>query len=110
MTERTRTRSTPAFQQGPQRFPQEMLSLLYSCGDVQSPRLDTAAVLESITLSYIASVIHSAAAVSTKGKVTPEEIKWVFRGDDRKRNRVEELERMSRQIKRAREVFDDVDG
>ena len=88
------------------RFQSELLSLLYSCGDVETPRLDTVQVLESIVLSYIASLMQVASMSSKGAKVTPDDIKWVLRRDKRKLNRVEELLRMAEDIKKAKQAFD----
>ncbi|RKP27560.1 transcription initiation factor IID, 18kDa subunit, partial [Syncephalis pseudoplumigaleata] len=79
--------------------------MMYGFGDVPHPDMDTVNVLEEMVVDYITDMCHQAARLSSnKSKVTVDDFKYVLRHDTKKLARVEELIRMSEDIKAARKI------
>ncbi|RKP08704.1 transcription initiation factor IID, 18kD subunit-domain-containing protein [Thamnocephalis sphaerospora] len=86
-------------------FAKDLRLMMYGFGDVANPDHDTVNVLEEMVVDYISDMCHQAARLSSKGgKVTVDDFKFVLRNDGKKLARVEELIRMSEDIKAARKI------
>ncbi|KAI9599272.1 transcription initiation factor IID, 18kD subunit-domain-containing protein [Syncephalis fuscata] len=86
-------------------FTKDLRLMMFGFGDVPHPDLDTVNVLEEMVVDYITDMCHQASRLSSnKSKVTVEDFKYVLRHDAKKLARVEELIRMSEDIKAARKI------
>lgn len=85
----------------------EIKIMLYAFGDVQTPRQDTAELLEEMVTQYIADMTLKANLVSKKrGKLRTEDLMFILRKDKKKYSRMQELLYMNEELKRARKAFD----
>lgn len=81
--------------------------MLYAFGDVQTPRQDTADLLEEMTAQYIADMAIKANSVSKRQrKLRTEDLMFILRKDKKKYARMQELLYMNEELKRARKAFD----
>ncbi|KAI8054459.1 transcription initiation factor IID, 18kD subunit-domain-containing protein [Syncephalis plumigaleata] len=86
-------------------FTKDLRLMMFGFGDVPHPDMDTVNVLEEMVIDYITDMCHQAARLSSnKNKVTVDDFKYVLRHDSKKLARVEELIRMSEDIKAARKI------
>ena len=85
----------------------EIKIMLYAFGDVQTPRQDTADLLEEMVTHYIADMTLKANSVSKRqGKLRTEDLMFVMRKDKKKYSRMQELLYMNEELKKARKAFD----
>ncbi|KAK9450809.1 transcription initiation factor IID, 18kD subunit-domain-containing protein [Limtongia smithiae] len=94
-------------------FTNDVRALMYAFGDVANPDRESVAVLEDILTDYIVDVCHEAARMAkttNRNKVKVEDFKFALRRDYKKLGRIEELQRLSKEISEARKTFDDSEG
>ncbi|KAK9313735.1 transcription initiation factor IID, 18kD subunit-domain-containing protein [Lipomyces starkeyi] len=97
----------------PNLFTNDVRALMYAFGDVPNPERESVAVLEDILTDYIVDMCHEAARMArttNRNKVKVDDFKFALRRDYRKLGRVEELQRLSKEIHEARKTFDDSEG
>lgn len=87
-------------------FTKELYPLIYAFGDVPTPRPDTVALVEQLTIDYLTTFLEKAKKITTNNKPRVEEMLFVLRNDDKKLSRVEGLLYMNEELKKARKAFD----
>lgn len=87
-------------------FTKELYPLIYAFGDVPTPRPDTVALVEQLTIDYLTNFLEKAKKLSSNNKPRVEEMMFVLRNDDKKLTRIEELLYMNEELKKARKAFD----
>ncbi|KAK9456431.1 transcription initiation factor IID, 18kD subunit-domain-containing protein [Dipodascopsis uninucleata] len=94
-------------------FTNDVRALMYAFGDSVNPERESVACLEDILTDYIVDMCHEAARMAkttNRNKVKVDDFKFALRRDYRKLGRVEELQRLSKEIHEARKTFDDSEG
>ncbi|KAK9468188.1 transcription initiation factor IID, 18kD subunit-domain-containing protein [Lipomyces arxii] len=97
----------------PKLFSANVRALMYAYGDVPNPTVESVNVLEDILTDYIVDMCHEAsrlARTTNRNKVRIDDFKFALRKDYVKLGRVDELQRMSKEIREARKTFDDSEG
>ena len=87
-------------------FTKELYPLIYAFGDVPTPRPDTVALVEQLTIDYLTNFLEKTKKLSSNNKPRVEEMMFVLRNDDKKLTRIEELLYMNEELKKARKAFD----
>lgn len=92
--------------------------MMYGFGDVENPRMDSAELIEELTMDYISSIVGRAVATSTVANIASgisanapprlrvEDLMHAIRDDAKKLSRVEELLFMTEELKRVRKAYD----
>ncbi|KAK9478825.1 transcription initiation factor IID, 18kD subunit-domain-containing protein [Lipomyces japonicus] len=94
-------------------FTNDVRALMYAFGDVHDPDRESVAVLEDILSDYIVDMCHEAARMAkttNRNKVKVDDFKFALRRDYKKLGRIDELQRLSKEIQQARKTFDDSEG
>ncbi|ODQ79020.1 hypothetical protein BABINDRAFT_18856, partial [Babjeviella inositovora NRRL Y-12698] len=97
-----------------QIFANELKSLLYAFGDVPNPLPETVNTLDDILQTFLVDTCHKAHEYAVAGglgvtksrKMKVEDFKFVFRNDEVKVGRIEELLKMSKEIEEAKKLYD----
>jgi transcription initiation factor TFIID subunit 13 len=87
-------------------FTKELYPLIYAFGDVPTPRPDTVALVEQLTIDYLTNFLEKSKKLTSNNKPRVEEMLFVIRNDDKKLSRVEGLLYMNEELKKARKAFD----
>lgn len=88
-------------------FLKEIAEMMYGCGDVNTPRHDTAEVIQEYLVGYIKSILiktHNMAKI--KGKTKTDDLMYFLKKDRKKYGRVKELLATNEELKNARNTFD----
>ncbi|KAK9473841.1 transcription initiation factor IID, 18kD subunit-domain-containing protein [Dipodascopsis tothii] len=94
-------------------FSNDLRLLMYAYGDSPNPSAESVAIVEDILTDYIIDMCHEAARMArttNRNKVKVDDFKFALRKDYKKLGRVEELQRLSKEIHEARKTFDDSEG
>ena len=88
-------------------FIKDLRVMMYGFGDTESPRTDTAIVVQDYLLHYLTTILLKTKRIGRiKGKIKTEDLLFVIRKDKRKIKRVKELLKANEKLLRARKAFD----
>ncbi|KAI9015114.1 transcription initiation factor-like protein TFIID subunit 13 [Gaertneriomyces semiglobifer] len=89
-------------------FTKEVRVLMYGFGDVPNPSQDSVELMEDMLTMYLSDMCKQVRKHSTTAKPKTADFLHVLRHDPKKLARAHELLALDRDLKKAREVFNDI--
>ena len=98
------------------RFQKELRSMMYGFGDDKQPLAASVSLMEELVLDYVQSVLHQATqaceqrqrgARAVSARVKERDLIFALRKDPQRRERVEDLLEVWKEVKAARGSIDD---
>ncbi|MCJ1308402.1 Transcription initiation factor TFIID subunit 13 [Agyrium rufum] len=109
----TEVRARAARHKGQLNFESDLRALLFAYGDDHEPLPETIRVLDEIVADFIIETCHQAArsaSYSNRQKIKVDDFKFAIRDNPMMLGRVQELLGMDKELKAAKQLFDDGEG